>query len=91
VIIAFVIFYICHNKKASLLDNALLRYVAGYSYAWFLIHQNVGMVIEFNLRKHYSIPLQMCIVAAMTVTFCLAVFITKADGLIMRELANKNK
>lgn len=91
VIIAFTIFYLCNNRRISLLDNALLRYVAGYSYSWYLIHQNVGMDIEYYLRKHYSTPLPICITVAMAVTFCLAVFITKADQVIRREVANGKK
>ncbi|MEK4129107.1 hypothetical protein NYE67_05460 [Solibacillus sp. FSL W8-0474] len=87
----FGIFYLLINKKLRFLNTSPLIFLGTISYSFYLVHQNIGYIIIFNLEKYgfnseffLIIPLAGSIILATLITY----FIEKP---IQKFVSNKSK
>lgn len=67
------------NKLQSLIDIPIFVRLGGISYAWYLIHQNIGYAIIFNLHNIVNdyISIFLAIIITITMAFLTTKYVEK--------------
>ena len=71
---ACLLLYLVAREKVILLKNSFLVFIGGFSYSIYLIHQNLGMTIEYGLSSRFGFRWWIVAVAIITV-FCIGFLI----------------
>lgn len=80
----YIIFYLAIYDLLPFLKNSVLLFLGKISYALYLIHDNIGLVVLQQLKMHgYNspnvviVPIAVSIILAWLITFYYEAFITK--------------
>ena len=69
------IFTLCVLKKITFLDNRILIFIGSVSYPLYLIHQNIGFIIEFQISIFFGNWNYVISLIAILSVLLIAIFI----------------